>query len=631
MSCTNTNTARSKSSAKALGDSIALYLKDAKHQKLDISLRMAAINKAWKLNKRSNQDSLSNHILYRKSYLHFSKGGEYDSLEHYSKLLFSKKPQPHSLETYGHQHYLMAYYKSEYQKDYPNAINHYTLSKNFFTQLKDSSQIGKTLMNIGVIQKNQNDFFGSKETLTEALKYLKEASLRSSCYNALATNHRKLLNYEDAIAYYQKAMQYAEAKKVKSTIQNNMAATYIDHRQYENAIDLLSAISHDSTVLATPTLKARILDNLAYAQWLSNPKTKVNFEYPLEIRKTQKDERGQIASYTHLGEYYITKDTNKALAYFDTVINLAQKLKIPRAEKDALKLLMKLNTSNIDYKNRYIFLQDSIYDAELKVKTQFAKYIYDDKVKQESILRLETQNAQHELESIKQRNQKTTSLAVLTLVLLVSAFAAYYSINRNKNLRQKAATAKLEATYETEASLSRKLHDDFGSKLNHAMLLLHDTENEKVLDLIENLYNESRSFSRRINDIDTGTNFKNVLLGMLAAYSKDTQLLLSGNSDIDWAQFSGLHKQTIYRVLQELLINMQKHSEASLISLSFKKESQNLHIEYFDNGKGASKEDLNSKNGLWNTEKRIRAIDGSITFDSNLGGEGFKASIVIPI
>ena len=74
---------------------------------------------------------------------------------------------------------------------------------------------------------------------------------------------------------------------------------------------------------------------------------------------------------------------------------------------------------------------------------------------------------------------------------------------------------------------------------------------------------------------------------------------------------------------------MQKHSGATVVSIHFEQLKKKLVISYADNGNGATKSSLNNKNGLWNTEKRIQAIKGSLTFDSDKG-DGFRAQIEIP-
>ena len=70
---------------------------------------------------------------------------------------------------------------------------------------------------------------------------------------------------------------------------------------------------------------------------------------------------------------------------------------------------------------------------------------------------------------------------------------------------------------------------------------------------------------------------------------------------------------------------MRKHSNATLVALSFKQEGHRLLVNYTDNGQGC---ELKKENGLRNTENRIHSIDGSITFESE-PQKGFKAKIVI--
>ncbi|WP_438711057.1 ATP-binding protein [Aquimarina muelleri] len=88
-------------------------------------------------------------------------------------------------------------------------------------------------------------------------------------------------------------------------------------------------------------------------------------------------------------------------------------------------------------------------------------------------------------------------------------------------------------------------------------------------------------------------------------------------------------KITVYRVLQELMTNMQKHSKASLVKLVFSNTKDFLNIKYTDNGVGVTEEHVKSKNGLRNTENRIRAIRGTLIFESEKD-KGFTAEIQIP-
>ena len=632
MSCKHRNNVN-EGSANLTEDSISFYYETSKNQKISLSVRSQKINRALALIDDSKTNTLLNQVLFQKNLIHFASN-EYDSLLIYNDKLVRFATQIKDERILAEQYYLMGYYYAEILHLYNQAIENYTISKEFSQQLKDSSKVGRNLLNIGTIQKDQNDFFGSKETLTEALQYLrpnKDLKYIANCYNALATDHRKLLNYSDAIDYYLLALKSTNSEREILSYKNNLAATYIDNEEYNKAISLLNSISKDSLLFSNQKDYARVLDNLAYAKWLSGIDCEEGeFQKPLKIRTQNKDLRGQIASFTHLGEFNGKTNPKRARSYFDSVIQLSKSLKIPRAEKDVLKHLMNLEPNNLNIRNRYVFLQDSLYEQELRVKTQFAKYKYDDKLKQESILRLEKDNAERKLEVAQQRNQKIRSTAIGGLLLFISGFVIYFFVQRSNRLKQQNRTAKLEATYETEAELSRKLHDDFGGKLNHAMLLLQNgADSSEVLNVVDGLYNQSRDFSREINDVDTGLNFKDFLFGMMGNYCKNTKLMVTGSTEVDWLKISTLSKKTLFKVLQELMINMQKHSGASLVSVAFEQSKKTLKATYIDNGIGATKDGLNIKNGLWNTEKRIKAIGGTIIFDSDKG-HGFEAQIEIP-
>src|SRR5690606_18901453 len=245
--------------------------------------------------------------------------------------------------------------------------------------------------------------------------------------------------------------------------------------------------------------------------------------------------------------------------------------------------------------------------------------------------KLEKERAETALKTSQARNRLITSMSILVLLVLAMGFVGFYFRQRAKQLAQENSRAAFEATVETEAELSRRLHDDFGAGLNQAMLMVQGkNESNKVLDVLDKLYNQSRNFSRELNEVDTGVNFKDVFMEMLRFRTQaPTNLLLKGFKDVDWNDMAPQSKEVLFKVLQELMINMGKHSKASLVTIGFKKDDGKLKVEYSDNGVGAAASDLKAKNGLRNTEKRIEAIKGTIIFDSGKHG-GFRAKMVFP-
>src|SRR5690606_10314677 len=241
---------------------------------------------------------------------------------------------------------------------------------------------------------------------------------------------------------------------------------------------------------------------------------------------------------------------------------------------DVIAFMMELQPDDLSLRDRYIFLQDSLYLEELKVKTQFAKYKYDDMQNRESILKLEKERAETALKTSQARNRLITSMSILVLLVLAMGFVGFYFRQRAKQLAQENSRAAFEATVETEAELSRRLHDDFGAGLNQAMLMVQGkNESNKVLDVLYKLYKQSRNFSRELNEVDTGVNFKDVFMEMLRFRTQaPTNLLLKGFKDMDWNAMAPQSKEVLFKVLQELMINMGKHSKASLVTIGSKKE-----------------------------------------------------------
>ena len=70
---------------------------------------------------------------------------------------------------------------------------------------------------------------------------------------------------------------------------------------------------------------------------------------------------------------------------------------------------------------------------------------------------------------------------------------------------------------------------------------------------------------------------------------------------------------------------MKKHSDASIVILSFKMMGNKIQIKYSDDGVGG---ELKKNNGLLNVENRINSLNGRITLESEKD-KGFKATIIV--
>lgn len=581
---------------------------------LSDSLRLETINNSLKKRKSMPIDTFELHLIANKSDIYYEMG-KIDSVFFYDQLLLKKAQRINNGKYLAKAHLNVAYYFDDLEV-YDSAFYHYNQSKNYSQKFNDSVPIGKCLVNMGIIQQDQNDFFGSKETLTEALQYYKNNKFIASVYNELATNHKSLLNYTDAISYYKKAIQTTPVEENKLIYKNNLATAYIENENYKPATIILNEIIYDSLLHINRSEYARVLDNLTYAQWQDNKPINVSLFYQaLKIRKKENDKRGLLASYNNLAEYFLQKNPYEATKYLDTLIQLSKQLKIPRAETDALKLLMDIQPNNRAFKDRYIMLKDSLYNQELKAKTQFAKMKYDDETNQKAILKLEAEKVIQSLEVAKQHTQKIIYL-VSGIVLLIVGGLLFYII------KQRYVKEKLKEIYSTETRISKKVHDELANDMYNVINKIQDkTDNQQndVLNQLENIYKRTRDISYEHSAINLDNDYYDLeLKDMISSYQNhDTKISTIGLNKAVFESISNLKKIETERVLKELMTNMKKHSKATNVVLTFKKEKRHIQITYMDDGVGFSKTPHFKNNGLQNAENRIKNINGSFNFDFN--------------
>jgi len=210
------------------------------------------------------------------------------------------------------------------------------------------------------------------------------------------------------------------------------------------------------------------------------------------------------------------------------------------------------------------------------------------------------------------------------LVLVSGGFGFYY-------LRQKHKKEKIREAHHTESRISKKIHDELANDVYNVMSGLQTIAPNPMMDKLEHIYNRTRNISRENSSIPTGTNYLPHLLSTLSStVPDDARLILQGENNINWNRLSPEKKIILYRVLQEIMINMKKHSKASLVAVIFSEEKSFLNINYSDNGVGTSPQSLQTGNGILNTENRILSIKGKLNFETEQG-KGLKILIQIPL
>jgi two-component system sensor histidine kinase ComP len=89
----------------------------------------------------------------------------------------------------------------------------------------------------------------------------------------------------------------------------------------------------------------------------------------------------------------------------------------------------------------------------------------------------------------------------------------------------------------------------------------------------------------------------------------------------------------VYRIIQELLNNALKHSQASHIQLTLEAQNEEVQLHYVDNGIGIDMETLNhcdGKLGLFGIKERVESLSGTCEMTSQLG-DGLHIIVTIPL
>lgn len=556
--------------------------------------------------------------------------GRFDSAFFYDKKLFKYANSKNDLKNQANSLFNIGFYFDETKKNPDSALYYYSRSIHYWKKLKDSLEVTDILRNMAIIQKNRNDYYGAKEILTEALKNLpykgNHRNTEAVIYDQLGNNNKRLFNYADAIAYHKKAIKTTESEIARMSYKNNLAMTLFESNDFKGAIKILNTLVTDSIKKIKPTFYARVLHNLEYAKWKNdNSEKPENFFKALKIRNSKNDLEGLIASHTDLAEYLLKDRPNISKKHIDTVIRLSKKIKRPQAELDALELLMQLEPTNIAIRNRFILIKDSLYRVELNVKTQFAKLVYDDQLKNEAIQQLELETLKKNNEIKEQQLQKVIFI-ILSIFLLITAITMYFLV-KERNKKQ-----QLQAIFATERRLSKKIHDELANEVYGVMNNIQfekSQKKEKLLDRLELIYNKTRDISKSYNKDISELHFTRQLKDLLGEYQNHTtSIVVKGLDKKLFIQFPSHKKETLFLVLQEIMINMKKHSKAQLVLISFTKTSKEIIINYKDNGMGVNLE-KQQKNGIENMETRIHDIKGRFIFVSE-PGKGVKITISVP-
>ena len=194
-----------------------------------------------------------------------------------------------------------------------------------------------------------------------------------------------------------------------------------------------------------------------------------------------------------------------------------------------------------------------------------------------------------------------------------------------------------ELIEEERTRISREIHDELGQqmtalKYDIAWLNREYSDKDKYISekvhSMNKLTNETLSSIRRISSNlrprildDLGLNA--TVEWYILAYQRNTDINVLFQSNLDDLQFDKDISISIYRIIQESLTNVARHSKASHVILTLNYTNNELILEIKDNGIGFCliKSEKSLTMGIFGIKERVEIMNGqfNITSEPNLG------------
>jgi len=394
------------------------------------------------------------------------------------------------------------------------------------------------------------------------------------------------------------------------------------------------------------------LNNIATAYLLKNDtlSAKPLYDEAFTIRKKRKDAYGILECTTIYGDYYYAAANYPlAISWYNRSNEIA-------------------DSSGIPYQVQYNFEQialcyEKLGDFPLALEASRKAFAIHDSLlneqNAETILKLEKRYQLAEKEKLnaelsEKNAHQNLLIYIIAFALIIALVGAllYNQIIRRKQKAEKDAAiirereaglkAIINATEEERKRIARELHDGIGQQLTGLKLawnkLLRDISGEKEKKKVEELAvvldeacSDVREISHRMMPRALGE------MGLVAAIS-DMLAKSLGTGEITYrfehfrveSRFAEHVELGLYRICQELINNVIKHSEATEVSVQLFLSKAQLVLIIEDNGNGFDLDKNGDGIGLLNIRSRLNTVNGEVNYEPS-PNSGTVATIRIPI
>jgi two-component system, NarL family, sensor kinase len=240
---------------------------------------------------------------------------------------------------------------------------------------------------------------------------------------------------------------------------------------------------------------------------------------------------------------------------------------------------------------------------------------------------------------------------ILAMAVFISIVIYRYQQKQNlyfKDIETLKAThentllqSQLEIQEQTLQNISREIHDNIGQKLTLAKLYLNTLNYSDTDKMMLQVNDSVNIIGEAINDLsDLSHSMSSEIIlnnGLISALEFEAeQLTKSGIYKISFSAtgnpvFMDTNTELVlFRIVQEVMNNIVKHAEASVIDINLHYTDALLTMEIKDNGKGFYTDRNQPGTGLQNIKKRAAILNGNLIINSTIN-IGTQIKVQIPL
>jgi len=536
------------------------------------------------------------------------------------------------------------------QSNPDSAIEYYHRAVNIAEKANLSKLKMYVANNLGLVYWNQDKLQDAIKQYLVGLKFAEELhdtmSMGHACNN-LGLVFVRMRNFEKSNYYHEKAAEYFSQMKNNEALAsalNNLLLSVPDTSTQafliqKKVIEIQESIPDEYGL-------GKSYSNMAL-RYLARGNQAKAYECYLKSEYYHKKVRnlnGLASTHLNLGALLNEMNrTDQAIFYLEEALQLAKKTGNRRTQLNVQHLLAKIYFSLGKYKTAYTFLDSSynlnfnIYNVEMAKNLEELEAEYDIVKKENEILQLREEEKEVKLSLAKSeiaQTRKDIIIYSLCGLILLASGGVYLGMKwRGYRQRLQADQQRERAVFETEQKerirIARDLHDSIGQKMAYMKMLMStieakDEETSQKLTLISSNLDETTQEVRQISH----NLFPEALnLGLVKAVKAISDKINETSTiklevvipdDFTEPEIEKDVQVSLYRIIQEAMHNMIKHSEASLIRILLGIRGSALQLVIEDNGKGMDVQTIHDSQGLgWqNIFARARLINAKLQVNS---------------